>query len=183
MLQNNQALQDLNFPKQNKEIDMIEFEGNIDQQEQDFIVEAHRKLIHGYAAIACSIPVVGFGIFTAFNPNIFTIIVSIVLVCFYVGVLLFAKYTKNKEGIAEKYFPKKVTIEDTYIAYETSENNMEFDISKIKQVVDYGDFYYVVFYTGMLFVIGAMCQKNLLTKGTLEEFETLFEDKLVRKTN
>lgn len=162
---------------------MIEFEGNIDQQEQDFIVEAHRKLVIGYAAIACAIPVVGLVIFTAFNPNVFTITVSILLVCFYVGVLLFAKYTKNREGIAEKYFPKKVTIEDTYIAYETSANNMEFDISKIKQVVDYGEFYYVVFYTGMLFVIGAMCQKNLLTKGTLEEFETLFEDRLVRKTN
>ena len=60
---------------------------------------------------------------------------------------------------------------------------MEFDINKIKQVVDYGEFYYVVFYMGMLFVIGAMCQKNLLTKGTLEEFEAKFVDKLVRKTN
>ena len=65
----------------------------------------------------------------------------------------------------------------------TPTNDTEFDISKIKQVADYGEFYYVVFYTGMLFVIGAMCQKNLLTKGKLEEFEAKFVDKLVRKTN
>lgn len=53
-------------------------------------------------------------------------------------------------------------------------------IEEVKEVRDYGEYYVLVFPMGKLsekFV----CQKDLLTKGTLEEFEALFEGKIVRK--
>ena len=53
-------------------------------------------------------------------------------------------------------------------------------IDSVKRVVDYGEWYDFVFYYSdrdLYFV----CQKSLLTKGTLEEFEALFEGKIVRK--
>ena len=53
-------------------------------------------------------------------------------------------------------------------------------LSKVKKVVDAGDWYYVVFKGGSI-NSAFVCQKNLLTKGTLDEFEKLFEGKLVRK--
>ena len=50
-------------------------------------------------------------------------------------------------------------------------------ISSICQIVDYGEWYYLVFDYGdkdLYFV----CQKDLLTGGTIEEFENIFEGKI-----
>ena len=53
-------------------------------------------------------------------------------------------------------------------------------IEDVVKLVDYGEFYDLSFPFGKLndkFV----CQKSLLSKGTLEEFEALFEGKIIRK--
>ena len=53
-------------------------------------------------------------------------------------------------------------------------------ISKVKKVVDCGDWYFIVF-KFLEFSNALACQKDLITKGTIEEFEALFEGKIVRK--
>lgn len=52
-------------------------------------------------------------------------------------------------------------------------------ISKIKRIEDQGDWYYITFKGD--FTENIICQKNLITQGTIEEFEELFKDKIVRK--
>ena len=52
-------------------------------------------------------------------------------------------------------------------------------ISSVKKVIDYGEWYYFIFEFAdrdPYFV----CQKDLLTKGTLDDFEALFGEKLER---
>lgn len=49
----------------------------------------------------------------------------------------------------------------------------------VKEVRDYGDFYYLVFPFGK-YSYRFVCQKNLLTQGTLSDFETLFADRIKR---
>ena len=52
-------------------------------------------------------------------------------------------------------------------------------ISKVKEVRDYGEYYDIVFpliHLTSVFV----CQKNLISKGSLEEFERVFEGKIKR---
>ena len=54
------------------------------------------------------------------------------------------------------------------------------ELSNIKKVLDYGEWYCFSFkytYRNPTFV----CQKDLLTEGTIEEFESLFKDKIVKK--
>lgn len=53
-------------------------------------------------------------------------------------------------------------------------------IEDVKKVVDYGEFYqiYLNFPHRLL---GVICQKDLIVQGTIEEFEELFADKIVRK--
>jgi len=46
-----------------------------------------------------------------------------------------------------------------------------------KSVMDFGDYYYIKFGGTTAFII----QKDLLVEGTLEDFEKLFEGKIVRK--
>ena len=51
-------------------------------------------------------------------------------------------------------------------------------LNSVKEILDYGEWYYFIFNyedRDPYFV----CQKDLLTQGTLEEFEALFEGKIV----
>ena len=53
--------------------------------------------------------------------------------------------------------------------------NHELSISSTKAVEDYGDFFYVITDEGSV-----LCQKDLINEGTIEQFEELFKDKIVR---
>ena len=75
--------------------------------------------------------------------------------------------------------PKKICIEDGYITCIADKYEECRSISDVKCVLDHGDFYELTFPFGKIsekFV----CKKNLLTKGSIEEFEGLFENKIVR---
>ena len=62
---------------------------------------------------------------------------------------------------------------------ETEISTYSYVIKDVKRLVDYGEFYEIVFRfgKGMNFV----CQKNKLKIGTLEKFESYFEGKIVRR--
>ena len=54
------------------------------------------------------------------------------------------------------------------------------NLNQVKKVVDFGEWYKIFFifpYKSQRFV----CQKDLLVQGTIEEFEAVFEGKIVRK--
>jgi hypothetical protein len=50
----------------------------------------------------------------------------------------------------------------------------------IKGVRDFGE-YYVLIFRGLGNFSQIICQKDLLTNGTIEQFEELFDGKIVRK--
>lgn len=75
---------------------------------------------------------------------------------------------------------KRVYVEGSHIFSVSSNGTHKFKIKSVKKVIDYGEFYFIAF-SKFLAVEDIVCQKNLLTKGTLEEFEALFEDKIIRK--
>lgn len=81
-----------------------------------------------------------------------------------------------------KRMPRRVEIGEDYISIECDIYSQIEDFSSIKEVVDRGDWYHIVFYLPALCPY-FICQKDLITQGTLEEFEKLFEDKLVRQTD
>ena len=74
--------------------------------------------------------------------------------------------------------PKKICLEDEYIICIADKYEECRSISDVKSVLDHGDFYELIFQFGKSSE-KFICQKNLLIKGSLEEFELLFEDKLV----
>ena len=49
----------------------------------------------------------------------------------------------------------------------------------VKQIVDLGKWYDVKFFYGEIRHVQIVIQKNLITQGTIEAFEQLFEDKIV----
>ena len=79
--------------------------------------------------------------------------------------------------------PKRVYVdtEEESIVHECEKMERFHMLYSVERVLDYGEWYYFIFnYANrdLYFV----CQKSLLTNGTLEEFEELFEGKIERRT-
>ncbi len=124
-----------------------------------------------------------FGIIVCLPPCI-TVIKSnfryfsyLILICFLV-VLIVAYLPKSKKE-NRSMTPKKIHIEDGYIICIADKYNESRSISDVKKVRDFGEFYELVFPFGKISE-KFICQKDLLVKGSLEEFEALFPDKLER---
>ncbi len=73
--------------------------------------------------------------------------------------------------------PNRIFIEDGFIVCESARSHEGRELSDVKIVRDFGEFYELVFPISKM---GAtfICQKSLLTQGSLEEFEQLFPGKL-----
>ena len=83
-----------------------------------------------------------------------------------------------------KYIPQQVIIDSKQGTIETIGSEKYCyqceEMNWIKEIIDWGGWYEFKFYgrCGSWFFI---CQKNLIVEGTIEEFEELFKDKIVRK--
>lgn len=76
--------------------------------------------------------------------------------------------------------PVKIAIDDLYVEVFLEKSDFAVKTQDVEKVLDLGNFYYLEVGETVLnrqFV----CEKQLLSKGTLEEFEKLFQDKLIRK--
>ncbi|MBR2340895.1 MAG: hypothetical protein IKA72_00605 [Clostridia bacterium] len=94
---------------------------------------------------------------------------QLVLFCF-IPKMSIKMYSYNRIEISEDIFSSKVGHK-----YEFRE------LSKVKIVKDWGEWYEIIFFFPHK-SIGYICQKDLIVEGTIEEFEKLFEDKIVRKS-
>lgn len=76
--------------------------------------------------------------------------------------------------------PVKIAIDDLYVEVFLEKSDFAVKTQDVEQVIDMGTFYYIEVGETVLnrqFV----CEKQLLTKGTLEQLEKLFDGKLVRQ--
>ena len=106
------------------------------------------------------------------------IIVFMLFILSWPFIMYFSKSPKERKGLT----PKRIYIEDKYIVCIADKYEEIRNIEDITIIYDYSQFYDICFRFGKVsekFV----CQKNLLSIGSLESFEALFHDKIVRKTN
>jgi len=73
--------------------------------------------------------------------------------------------------------PKRITIDDTYILIATGKKEYRLKVKDVKEVLDCKTYYEVIFPLKKQCYC-CVCQKDLLTKGSLHEFESLFEGKI-----
>lgn len=98
--------------------------------------------------------------------------------CMVAGVVLIQLPKSKKDDKA--FTTKRVYVKDGYITYESDAAEQTKNIDVVSKVFDYGEFYELTFPVGNMST-QYICQKDFLTKGTLEEFEALFEGKLEKK--
>lgn len=79
-------------------------------------------------------------------------------------------------------YPTRITIDtkgnEIFGEYRKGAGSRSID--EVKKVIDMGEFYHILFYFPNQWA-NCICQKDLIVEGTIEEFEKLFEDKIVRK--
>ena len=90
--------------------------------------------------------------------------------------LLLPKSKKEKIAIT----PKRIFTEDGYIVCIADRYTESKLISEAKLLRDFGEFYEIVFPFGKV-SDKFICQKELISKGTTEDFEMLFEGKIERQ--
>ena len=97
-----------------------------------------------------------------------------VFVCLMIAVRIFIP----KSG--KSVIPKRIYIMDNKMVCIADDFTEKRSVELVKKVYDYGEFYFISFYFGKISCY-FICQKSLLTQGTIEDFEKLFDGKIVRK--
>ena len=83
----------------------------------------------------------------------------------------------------DKILPRKIKFNlDGVIAVEGYTYYQEKHIDDVKLVIDYGEWYYFIFYYKKR-DRRIVCQKDLLKNGLIQDFEKFFDSKIVRKIN
>ncbi|MBR2376748.1 MAG: hypothetical protein IKA85_03105 [Clostridia bacterium] len=160
----------------------IRFKGEISKESKKYIV---KQLDKGYRLMILGFPIIFFLVvapMTIIDAPIIARIMFVSVVCIVWLLLCFCPRMHYKPLDIINNYPIRIDVEDGRIITdgkdEKAYQNREF--IDVKKVIDCGNFYYVKYYWP--FYRYTLCQKDLIIEGTIEEFEQLFEDKIVRKT-
>ena len=157
---------------------MIEFKGCITGNAAKYFWKASRSILRNVilGVIFILFPVV---LVITIMAGDFRILIAYALLSASMLIMLVIPRSEKEKS---SWFPKRIFTDEEYIVC-TSEKYEEYKlIEDASRVIDYGDFYYIVFPFGKI-SDKFICQKDLLTQGTLEEFEALFDGKIERKFN
>lgn len=152
---------------------MVVFKGEISQKCKRYVTN---KIVPLYIPIISVFPFWLWSIIMIFEHGwpfaIATASLTIFPLVFYIPV---------KKSEEPKIYPTTVSISDNGIII--SESSMfwcEKTVEVVKAVIDCGDWYFLEFYMfnkSPHFV----CQKDLISEGTIEEFEKIFDGKIIRR--
>lgn len=117
---------------------------------------------------------------------VFSILISIpiivIAICYNILILLFLALPfifiliSIVSPLYSKDFPKEIEVIDDVIYVTTKYGIRSRSIKDIKEVIDTCDSYFIIFYFPK--ITTCLCQKDLLIKGSLEDFEQLFDGKI-----
>ncbi len=161
---------------------MIEFKGEFSDECRQYLLEQQHKgmiLLSIIIGVLFITPLLLLSFFWEYA--LIGSIAGMALVVFEIFYLSSQNTKLHKESFVES-LPNGIIIEnDTIETFGIGELSYKCkNIQDIKEVLDMGKFYAIVFHFPNMdrrFI----CQKDLLVEGTIEEFEKLFEDKIVRK--
>lgn len=151
---------------------MIKFCGEISESSKQYLIKKESK--------SCFVVIVGslllcipFILLSILKDWIF--IIAIIPFIFLSIVSIKPPQSKTLDLI----FPTSIVIKDDIIISQGKEFSISNQISYVKKVIDNGDWYHIIFkFPHKSFRY--FCQKDLLIDGTLEDFERIFKDKIIK---
>lgn len=153
---------------------MIEFEGELSADSKLFIRKRERNVTFVYSIIFSLVFLILFIIISLKYDLLYLLFTPIFLV-----IIIGCTILPGKRAL-DYIIPQKIVFDNGWASCEGKKFYHVKRCNKIKKIIDVGGFYYIYFkfpYIASKFV----CQKDLLKTGTLEEFEEMFKDKIIRK--
>lgn len=152
---------------------MITFEGELSSLCRYFIIkQAKKRTLVTLLSICCLLIILFIFLALFVSSGYWFSIVGVAIIP------LYCIFPLPKEKI-DSLMPIKILIDENKIVCKYKDFTEEKLVSNVKKVIDYGDFYHIIF--GINFNSKFICQKDLIKEGTLEKFENLFEGKIIRK--
>lgn len=153
---------------------MIEFSGYLTGSALKFYFKKEEKTLQNFFIILSLLVVPAF--FVVFR-NIINLKSILVFLLFPLFAIILPRIVVRLD---KKSITKRIYFQDDIVCNITDNITVSRQIEEIQEVHDYGDFYFLIL-PSINKSSGFLCQKSLLSKGTLEDFEKLFEGKIVRK--
>lgn len=158
---------------------MIEFFGMISDECEKIIAKKKDRvgivclLVASIFSVICTI----ISYFVDFE--FFKLVLPCSIILIIVTIIVPLSRTKNRQKQISKFKTEiRITIDGEDIINTTIYGQVRKSLKQVKKVIDAGEWYYVVFKGGNI-ANSWICQKNLLIKGTLKEFEEKFEHKII----
>ncbi|MDD6054239.1 MAG: hypothetical protein PUB81_02725 [Clostridiales bacterium] len=164
---------------------MIEFKGRLSNKCKKYLIKSSWQLGF-FVVIAVCIPFIILSIVLSIMDDwvYLVMLLPIGLFIFFASLKPETRAYRELYGKNGKIYDGEltwhITIERDIMFAEGIQRSETKNLSNVKKVVDMGEWYKIYFYfpyKSNLFI----CQKDLLVKGTIEEFEELFSDKIIRK--
>lgn len=164
---------------------MIEFKGILSDKCKKYLMKSSWQFGFLVVIIVC-IPLCILSIILAVKDGLeyLLMLLPIALFIFFSSLRPGTNAYRKLYGKNGKIFDGALTwhilIHEDKISTEGIQRSEIKSLGDVKKVVDMGDWYKIYFYfpnKSNIFI----CQKDLICQGTLEEFESLFADKIVRK--
>lgn len=155
---------------------MIEFNGCISGKAKKHFIKKCRRFVQILLFIGMLFFCPTICYFAIKNKSNF--LIELFVYCF-IGMFGMTYIPKSKKE-EKSLTPRKIFVSDETIVCIADKYTESQSIHDVKKIKDYGDFYDLIFPIGR-YSEKFICQKELLSKGTLEEFEALFEGKIERK--
>lgn len=154
---------------------MFEFKGDLSGVSKEYALKKTAKLTQRFLLLgAVYLLPFSYIIFVTFLHSFWIFILPALF--FISSIIARITYKMNTQKLSHGIY-----INGGTITADFKFNSQTLDISKVKAVHDYGEFYEII--PKNIFVFSAfICQKDLLTNGTLEEFETLFDGRIMQKS-
>lgn len=163
---------------------MIEFCGK--QSTECKLLLAKKKslkigLIFSLCSLVLSIIALIIGILN--NRIIYSIILIVILFLLSLSMFLMPKKRIENVKINSKIIIDKNIVSMLYSTnFHTNRLPINKNIQKIKKIYDYGICYCIIFNFGDI-TNAWVCEKKLISKGSIAEFENIFKDKIIKKNS
>lgn len=152
---------------------MFEFKGNLSKECEDFLYNKQRKLELISLGSVCVIFSIIIIVLSALFHPIFLIFF------FLIAFILFTPFLPITKKSFLQHMPKLIifNLNEDSVFYKSIKNEDSYRISDIEIIYDYGNFYHIKFkrVPDSYYLL----QKDLITQGTIEEFQECFKDKIL----
>ena len=156
----------------------IEFSGMLDGEAKKFAVKQFNNYMMRFLLIVAVGLLPASLLLLTYNISVFHILgwVGIGVLGLSVVLMVCALIVNAARGYKD-VCNRNVVVENGEIKYSSGKNSDKKSVESVQKVVDYGEFYRIVFSESFASADDCICQKSLLCSGTTEDFETLFEGK------